>query len=180
VRDSRRAVSLVVTSIVRRRGVLSVALRFARPFDVQIVRLTNAKDSVRPLSFWKAVYRQYRLQMASTHSIMDASRRVCQFAYCRTQRPANAKRNSLLNLDFLGSCDVVGLKDNQRQPPKTNNDNRQKLTMEPTDSESPALYRGDPNLEGGSVVVRSSSGTIRPMCLWGFLPAGSRSRLGHF
>jgi hypothetical protein len=33
--------------------------------------------------------------------------------------------------------------------------------MEPTDSESPALYRGDPSLEGGSVVGRSSSDPFR-------------------
>jgi hypothetical protein len=99
--------------------------------------------------------------MASTYPIMDASRRVCQFAYRRTQRRANAKRNWLLNLGFLGPCDLVRLKDKQRRPPKTNNDNRQKLTTEPTDSESPALYRGDPSLKGCSVVGRSSSGTAR-------------------
>jgi hypothetical protein len=57
---------LVAPSIVRRRDLISVALRLARPFD-----LTGLKDSVWPLSFWKEVYRQYQLQTASTHSIVD-------------------------------------------------------------------------------------------------------------
>ena len=51
--------------------------------------------------------------------------RVCQLAHCRIQRPA-PKRNSLLNLDFLGLCDTVRFKDNKKQLPKTNHDNRQK------------------------------------------------------
>jgi hypothetical protein len=61
----------VAPSIVRRRDLSSAALRLARPFDVEIVRLMDVKDSVWPLSFSKVVYRQYQLQMASTHSIVD-------------------------------------------------------------------------------------------------------------
>jgi hypothetical protein len=55
----------------RFRHLISAALRLTRPLDAEIVRLTDVKNSVWPLSFWKEVYRQYQLQMVSTHSIVD-------------------------------------------------------------------------------------------------------------
>jgi len=69
--------------------------------------------------------------------------RVCQFAHCRTQRPANPKRNSLLNLDFLGSRDAVQLKDNPKQLSKTNNGSCQKLTMNPLPLKATRVDRGN-------------------------------------
>jgi hypothetical protein len=49
--------------------------------------------------FWKDVRRQYHA-MASTKLNRDPRRRMCQFAYRRTRKPANPKRNRLLNLNF--------------------------------------------------------------------------------
>jgi hypothetical protein len=110
---------------------------------------------------------------------MDPHHRVCQFAHCRTQRPTNPKHNSLLNLHFLGSCGTVRLKYNQKQSPKTNNDNCQKLTMEPTDSESPAARSWRPGPKATVVAQGTFSGIRHGKVSFWHIPAHcARGNLG--
>jgi hypothetical protein len=120
--------------------------------------------------------------MADTTLHRGPGRRVCQFSHYRTQRLANPKHNSLLNLDFLGSRDTVRLKDNQKQLPKTNNDNCQKLRMEPGDPESraarswrpgpkatmlvPGTFSEGPGREGLLLAQNSHSSATQPSATW--------------
>ena len=94
------------------------------PFDVEKIRLTERCMAV---VFLKGGL--LPIPIANGEHLFHPGRRrgVCQFAHCRMQRPANLKRNSLPNLNFLRSRNTVRLKDNQKQLPKTNNYDCQQL-----------------------------------------------------
>jgi len=79
------------------RVFVSAALGIPCLFDVE--KSIRYGGLVWPLSFWKDVRRHYHA-MASIKLNREPRRRKCQFAYRRTRRPANPKRNRLLTLNF--------------------------------------------------------------------------------
>lgn len=108
----------------------SCGSRFVRcvtlPFDVEVMRLTDVKDPVWPLSFGK---RPIPMQMASTKPYRGLRRRVCQFAHCSSKDAHITSGNLLLDLNFLALGETRAIEtatENKRQ--KNNNDDSQKLT----------------------------------------------------